>query len=158
MVLEVRSSVGGIPASRWVLHGAPIEVEVPASVQAGDRVRYRFREWSGGENPFTPRNVIAPLEPMTLEVDWDKEYLITVEGSANGRQNTSVWYPEGETLVLQAPEVVGVGNGTGRAVQRGEYPKRSPTRTDPMRRMQQEPLRVLGGGLRACSAHVTPSL
>ena len=114
VVLEVRSIVGRIPASRWVLHGTPMEVEVPDAVQDGNRIRYRFREWSGGENPFTPSNVIAPLEATTLEVTWDTEYLITVEGSAIGRPGTSVWYPEGETLLLQAPEVVGLGNGSGK--------------------------------------------
>jgi len=68
VVLEIRSRVGRIPASRWVLHGTPMEVEVPDAVQDGNRIRYRFREWSGGENPFTRSNVIAPLEAMTLEV------------------------------------------------------------------------------------------
>ena len=110
VVLQIRSGVSGVQESRWVLQGNPVEVEVPETVEEGSRIRHRFLEWSEGETPFSPMNVVAPLAPMTLEVAWAKEYRITVEGPAGVELDGSCWYPQGTALVLQAPAEVEEGN------------------------------------------------
>jgi hypothetical protein len=91
VVLQVFSSVSEVQQSNWVPLGTPVELEVPATVEDGDRVRRRFIKWSGGETPFTPRNVIALLEPTALEVTWVKEYHLTVEGPENLQIEGSGW-------------------------------------------------------------------
>ena len=105
-VIHIRSDVGQIRISRWVVDGTRVEVEVPQTVQDGERARWHFQEWGEGESPFTPVNVLAPLGPMDLEPTWVKEYLIEIEGPDKMELEGSGWYEAGSPLALRAPEVV----------------------------------------------------
>ena len=105
-VIHIRSEVGQIRESRWVVAGSRVEVEVPETVAEGKGARFRFLEWGEGESPFTPRNVVAPLAPMDLEPRWVKEYLVQIEGPENVGLEGTGWYGEGSPLVLRAPEVI----------------------------------------------------
>ena len=105
-VIHIRSEVGQIRVSSWVLDGERVEVEVPETVQDGERARFRFQEWGVGESPFTAINVIAPLAPMDLEPTWVKEYLVQVEGPANAAVEGSGWHDEGSPLILYTPDVI----------------------------------------------------
>ena len=105
-VVHIRSEIGEVRVSNWVLAGARFKVEVPETVEAGDRARYRFEEWSVGESPFTAINVVAPLGPMDLEPTWVKEYLVMIEGPNNLELEGSGWHVAGSQLVLFAPDVI----------------------------------------------------
>jgi hypothetical protein len=106
VLLHLRSTVSGLQRSQWVLHGSPVQVQVPEAVEEEERVRYRFQTWSDGETPFQARNAIAPLKPTTLEAKWVKEYLVKVEGTGGLPLLGSGWQPEGASLVIEAPDVV----------------------------------------------------
>lgn len=106
VLLHISSTIDLLQESRWVSAGVPTEVRVPPTVQEGERVRYRFQKWSGGETPFQPANRIAPLKPTTLEASWVKEYRIQIEGPEGVALSGSGWYADGASLVLQAPDVV----------------------------------------------------
>ena len=105
-VLHIRSAVIGMKVSSWVIDGERVEVEVPETVQEGERSRYRFLDWGEGESPFTAKNIVAPLEPMDLEPTWVREHFVKIEGPENVVMEGSGWYPDGVTLPLRAPKTV----------------------------------------------------
>jgi hypothetical protein len=108
VLLVIRSVVTSLQKSLWVPAGVPIEVEVPAEVTEGDKVRYLFQEWSGGDTPFQPHNRIALLKPTVLEVKWTKQYYVQLEsgGPPSLKFQGSGWYDDGAGFVMQAPQVV----------------------------------------------------
>ena len=105
-VLHIRSAVIGMKVSSWVIDGERVEVEVPETVQEGERSRYRFLDWGEGESPFTAKNIVAPLEPMDLEPTWVREHFVKIEGPENVVMEGSGWYSDGVTLPLRAPKTV----------------------------------------------------
>ena len=110
VLLHIRSTASQVRKSMWVPLGKPVALEAPATVQEGAGVRYRFQEWSAGETPFSPSNVIAPLSPSEVEVKWAKEYLVTVEGPAGVSLQGPGWYPRGYSLTIRAPDVIDGAN------------------------------------------------
>ena len=75
-------------------------------------MRYLFEEWTGGENPFSPRNRIAPNRPITLQVKWKKEILLALEGPEGVRLVGGGWHPHNSHVVISAtPTVEGPQEG-----------------------------------------------
>ncbi len=101
-----RPGAPGLQRNMWVQQGVPVDLEVPLTVQEGERTRYRFQEWNGGGTPFLPANRFAVQEPRTVDVKWTKEYLVSVEGPEGVALSGAGWYAEGSSLFLQAPELV----------------------------------------------------
>lgn len=114
VLLQVRSTVTSVQDSRWVELGVQETVEVPETVEEDAGIRYTFFEWSGGESPFDPENVIAPLVPTVLEPIWIREYLITVVGAEGLDSEGSGWIPDGGTAVIRAQDVQDVVPGAER--------------------------------------------
>ena len=114
VVLTIRSVVTNQQESRWVRHGSPVTVDVPLIVEGERGVRHRFQEWTDGDAPFRPSNTVAALKPTTLEAKWVKEYYVEVGGDPEVAVLGTGWYPDGTTLVLQAPEQVNLANDVER--------------------------------------------
>ena len=114
ILLQVRSTVLGVRQSRWVPLGVQTPVVVPETVEEASGVRFHFLEWSGGESPFQPANVIAPLEPTVLEPSWTREYLITVVGAEGLPARGSGWFSAGASAVIRAPDVSEIVPGAER--------------------------------------------
>jgi hypothetical protein len=106
VLLQISSVVTSLQKSMWVTAGIPLNVEVPNVVQAGDNVRYRFASWNAGEQPYQASNTIAPVKPTVLEVNWVKEYLLTIDTPESIAIAGSGWYADGASVVLQAPDAV----------------------------------------------------
>ena len=105
-VVHIDSEVGQIRVSNWVVDGTRVEVGVPETVHDGERTRWHFQQWGQGESPFTPINIVAPLEPMDLKPTWTKEYLVEIQGTEDVELEGSGWHEAGSLLALRAPAVV----------------------------------------------------
>lgn len=94
--------------SFWVKVGELVKLKVePIHYVSGD-TRYVFEEWSDGEMPLSPENIIAAVKPVRVQVKWVKQYLLTLTSSE--RVNGSGWYREGSTAIISAPEFVDNGD------------------------------------------------
>ena len=106
VLLQVRSSVGDIQRSTWIVAGEPVTLQAPDTVAKGERARYKFQLWDRGQTPFLPTNTIAVLAPAQVEAKWTAEHLLQVDGPAGAAVQGSGWYQEGSSAVLQAPDIV----------------------------------------------------
>ena len=78
-------------------------MKVEAEYNSGDN-RYEFLQWSGGETPYLEENNIVPLAPMTIEAQFDKQYLVTILAPDGVTVSGSGWYADGDSMILQAPQ------------------------------------------------------
>ena len=111
VLLVIRSAAADFQHSEWVAYGVPVDMEVPSTVNAREdgNSRYRFVQWSDGENPYDTHNTIAPVKPTALDVKWVLEHKVTVDGPADATIKGSGWYADGTNLVLQAQDIVPSG-------------------------------------------------
>lgn len=96
--------------SFWTPSGSVLEIEVEPVEYVGEGVRYVFKEWSSGEMFSSPRNRVAVVKPLRIEVKWVKEYLLTLSSQLNIKLNGSGWYREGAVAVISAPERLEFGD------------------------------------------------
>jgi hypothetical protein len=106
VLLVLKSDVQSAQRSTWAAYGVPVKLDVPQLVQDTDDSRYRFQSWSEGETPFQAANIIAPVKPTTLQVNWVHERMVTIEAPDGADIKGSGWYAEGSNLVLRAPDTV----------------------------------------------------
>lgn len=105
VLLQVRSKLRPYARSLWVPRGSLSRLEVPEVVEQEQGSRSRFEEWTGGETPFSPENILAVVRPMVLEVKWTREYFLTLQGPEGVPLVGGGWHRENQPIVLRAPVV-----------------------------------------------------
>ena len=103
VLVEIRSALKTYRTSAWVSRGESTRLAVLPEVEERPGVRYLFEEWTAGESPFSPDNLITLNRPMTVEVRWTKEYYLGLEGPEDVRLVGFGWHVEGKNVVLKAP-------------------------------------------------------
>lgn len=106
ILLQSRSQAKAMRTSSWVPKGAPVALRVPPVVEDGPGVRYLFEEWTNGETPFSPDNIIVPNRPLTLEVRWKKQLYVDLKGPEGVELVGAGWHDSDEQVVLMAPPTV----------------------------------------------------
>ncbi len=105
VLIQVFSDIREYSKSFWIDVGETVNLTVPEVVEK-DNVIYRFIEWSGGEEPWSPRNHFVAVKPMRLEVEWEQLYKLTLTSSHNVNVNGSGYYKYGSTATISAPSEV----------------------------------------------------
>ena len=103
VLLQIRSQVRDYRASTWVPRGSPTRLTVPAVVEERPGLQYLFEEWTGGESPFEPDNLIVPNRPLTLEVRWTKQFYLELVGPGDVQLVGQGWHNDLQNVVLKAP-------------------------------------------------------
>jgi len=98
--------------------GEMVNLTVPEVIEK-DNVQYRFVEWSGGEEPWSPTNHFIAVKPMRLELRWEPRYLLTLTSSYDVKLNGSGYYRSGALSVISAPEEVLLEPGRKLVFERG---------------------------------------
>jgi hypothetical protein len=105
VLIQVFSDLREYSRSIWADAGEIINLTAPEAVE-GNGVRYAFLEWSGGEEPWSPRNHIVAVKPARIELRFEPMYLLTLTSSHGVAVNGSGYYRHGSMAVISAPEEV----------------------------------------------------
>ncbi|MFB6491450.1 MAG: hypothetical protein TU35_009525 [Thermoproteus sp. AZ2] len=90
----------------WAPEGSTVEFTAPVMVDLGNGTRLVFRGWSSGQaGNFT----VVVAGPMYITPVYTVEYLVSIEAPNN---STEVWADAGSAVVLKAPGLIGLNNGT----------------------------------------------
>lgn len=107
VLVQVFSDVEKYSMSIWVKAGTRLNLTVDPVVYGEPGVRYVFRGWSGGERPFDPENYIAAVNPVRLQINWEKQYHLTLTSSfPQVKVNGTGWYRAGDLAVIAAPKEI----------------------------------------------------
>ena len=114
VLFQLRSEVEGFQRSWWTPRGQIVSLQVPEVVEQSETVRFRFKEWSLGESPFTATSQIVALQPIDLKVTWTPEYYTSVLNHDGNPTSLSGWYSRGDVMVLRADPQIQSENGRSR--------------------------------------------
>jgi hypothetical protein len=93
-------------AQLWAPNGSTLVFTAPATANFGNGTRLVFKGWGNGQtNNFTA----IVTGPMHITPIYTAEYLVSVEVPDNV---TEVWEPAGSAVVIKAPGVISLSNGT----------------------------------------------
>ncbi len=100
-LIRVTSSAPGVTESRWVEENTVTSFNLAPIIPETDQARWRFRQWNGGETPHMATNLVASVRAVTLEAQYEREFLVRTEGPAGVVREH--WVANGAAFVVEAP-------------------------------------------------------
>ena len=94
-LLTIESAHGEPKGEGWYDEGSTANISVTSSIEE-PTAKHFFTGWSGDYSGNTPTVSVTMDSPKTIKVNWQSEYLLTIE-SEYGEPEGAGWYDEGST-------------------------------------------------------------
>ena len=103
-LLTIQSEVREFREIQWVPRGVLTPLIVPELVEERPGVRYLFDEWSSGERRFSSQNRIVLNRPLTVVINWNKEFFLELTGPEGVSLVGQGWHKANQNVVLKADD------------------------------------------------------
>ena len=102
--LTIISPYGNPKGQEWYDEGMLANFSIdPINEIVPGKIRVVFVKWSDGLSPWSPENSIYVLRPLTITVEWKKQYWLQIDTAIEGTTVTpSGWYDEGSRVIIRA--------------------------------------------------------
>ena len=102
--LRIASPYGEPWGQGWYDEGSLANLGIdPINEIVPGKIRVVFVKWSDGLSPWSSENSVYVLKPLTVTVEWKKQYWLQVDTTIEGATVTpSGWYDEGSRIIIRA--------------------------------------------------------